>query len=99
MRIQSYWIFLNFCYPNSNREKSFYNSILIALSRKKKGLSELSKLMNEDVTKINKYMKTLFDAEIVIKKEIFNSSRQVYYYIEDPVLKFYYQFLLKILKK
>ncbi len=84
---------------NSNREQSFYNSILIALSGKKKGLSELSKLMNEDVTKINKYMKTLFDAEIVIKKEIFNSSRQVYYYIEDPVLKFYYQFLLKNIEK
>lgn len=83
----------------SSREQSFYNSILIALSGKKKGLSELSKLMNEDVTKINKYMKTLFDAEIVIKKEIFNSSRQVYYYIEDPVLRFYYQFLLKNIEK
>lgn len=84
---------------NSSREQSFYNSILIALSGKKKGLSELSKLMNEDVTKINKYMKTLFDAEIVIKKEIFNSSRQVYYYIEDLVLRFYYQFLLKNIEK
>lgn len=84
---------------NSSREQSFYNSILIYLSGKKKGLTELSKLMNEDVTKINKYMKTLLEAEIVIKKDTFNSSRKVYYYIEDPVLRFYYQFLLNNIEK
>ncbi len=84
---------------NSSREQSFYNSILMSLSGKKKGLTELSKLMNEDVTKINKYMKTLIDSEIVIKNEMYNSSRQVYYYIEDPVLRFYYKFLLNNIEK
>ncbi len=84
---------------NASREQSFYNSILLALSGKKKGLSELSRLMKEDVTKINKYMKTLLDAEIVIKNEMYNSSRNVYYSIEDPVLRFYYQFLLKNIEK
>lgn len=84
---------------NSSREQSFYNSILLYLAGKKKGISELSRLMSEDATKINKYMKTLLDAEIVIKNETFNSSRQVYYYIEDPVLRFYYQFLLNNIDK
>ncbi len=84
---------------NSSREQSFYNSILISLSGKKKGLTELSTLMNEDVTKINKYMKTLLDGEIVTKNLMFNSSRNSYYYIEDPVLRFYYQFLLNNIEK
>lgn len=84
---------------NSSREQSFYNSILLYLAGKKKGLTEISKLMNEEVTKINKYMKTLLDAEIVTKYEMFNSSRQVYYYIEDPVLRFYYQYLLNNIDK
>lgn len=84
---------------NSSREQSFYNSILLYLAGKKKGLTEISRLMNEDVTKINKYMKTLLDAEIVVKNEMFNSSRQVYYYIEDPVLRFYYLYLLKNIEK
>lgn len=84
---------------NSSREQNFYNSILLYLAGKKKGMTELAKLMHEDVTKINKYLNTLLDAEIVIKNEIFNSSRRVYYYIEDPVLRFYYQFLLNNIEK
>lgn len=79
---------------NSTREQSFYNSILLYLAGKRKSLMEISRLMNEEVTKINKYIKTLLDAEIIIKNEMFNSTRQTYYYIEDPVLRFYYQFLL-----
>lgn len=79
---------------NSTREQSFYNSILLYLAGKRKSLTEISRLMNEEVTKINKYIKTLLDAEIIIKNEMFNSTRQTYYYIEDPVLRFYYQFLL-----
>ncbi len=78
---------------NSTREEAFYNSILLSLAGKKKGLTEISVSMNEDVTKINKYMKTLLNAEIVTRKEMFNSSRQVYYVIADPVLRFYYQYL------
>ncbi len=46
--------------------------------------------MNEELTKVNKYMKTLTDAQIVIKNEMFNSKRQLCYYIENPVLRFYY---------
>lgn len=84
---------------NSSREQGFYNSILLYLAGKKKSLTELSRLMNEDVTKVNKYMKTLTDAQIVIKKEMFHSKRQSYYYIEDPVLRFYYQFLFSNIEK
>jgi uncharacterized protein len=84
---------------NSSREQSFYNSILLYLSGKKKGLTEIAKLMNEETTKINKYMKTLLDSEIVVKNEMFNSKRQVFYYIEDPVLRFYYEFLLNNIEK
>lgn len=84
---------------NSSREQSFYNSILLALAGKKKGLTEIADLMNEDTTKINKYIKTLIDAEMVIKKEMYNSKRKTYYYISDPVLRFYYQFLLKNIDK
>lgn len=84
---------------NSSREQGFYNSILLYLAGKKKSLTELSRLMNEDVTKVNKYMKTLTDAQIVIKKEMFHSKRRSYYYIEDPVLRFYYQFLFSNIEK
>ena len=84
---------------NSTREQNFYNSILLYLAGKRKSLSEISTLMKVEVTKINKYMKTLLDAEIVTRKEMYNSSRQVYYYIEDPVLRFYYQYLLNNIEK
>ena len=80
---------------NSTREQSFYNSILLYLAGKRKGLSEISDLMNEEVTKVNKYMKTMLEAEVVIKKEMFNSPRHASYYIEDPVLRFYYQYLFR----
>ena len=55
--------------------------------------------MNEDITKINKYINILLEAEIVVKNEMFNSSRQTYYYIEDPVIRFYFQFLLYNIEK
>ena len=84
---------------NSSREQGFYNSILLALAGKKKGLTEISALMNEDITKVNKYIKPLIDAEIIIKKEMFNSQRQTYYYIVDPILRFYYKYLLKNIDK
>ena len=84
---------------NSSREESFYNSILMNLSSKKRGLTELAKTMNEEVTKVNKYIKILLDCEIVSKNEMFNSSRIVYYYIEDPLLRFYYRFLLNNIEK
>ena len=84
---------------NSSREQGFYNSILLALAGKKKGLTEISTLMNEETTKVNKYIKTLIDAEIIIKKEMFNSQRQTYYYIVDPILRFYYKYLLKNIDK
>lgn len=84
---------------NSSREEGFYNSILLALAGKKKGLTELGNLMHEETTKIYKYLKTLLDSEMVIKKEAYNSSRQTYYYISDPVLRFYYQFLLRNIEK
>ena len=84
---------------NSIREQSFYNSILLCVSKKKKRLSEIAKSMNEDITKINKYINILLEAEIVVKNEMFNSSRQTYYYIEDPVIRFYFQFLLYNIEK
>ena len=84
---------------NTLREQSFYNSILLALAGKKKGLSELSKIMDEDTTKINKYLKTLVDAEIIIKKEMFNSKRETYYYILDPILRFFYKYLFNNIDK
>lgn len=84
---------------NSLREENFYNSILLTVAGKKKGLTEIAKLMNEESTKINKYMKTLLDSEIVIKNEMFNSSRFVYYVIADPLLRFYYQYLFRNIEK
>ena len=84
---------------NSSREQGFYNSILMALAGKKKGLTEISNIMNEEVTKVNKYIKTLTEAEIIIKRETYNSKRQTNYYILDPVLRFYYKFLLINIEK
>ena len=84
---------------NSSREQSFYNSILIALAGKKKGLTEISRSMNEEATKVNKYLKTLFDAKIVVKKEMYNSKRETYFYILDPILRFYYKFILNNIDK
>ena len=82
-----------------NMYVAFYNSILMALAGKKKGLTEISNIMNEEVTKVNKYIKTLTEAEIIIKRETYNSKRQTNYYILDPVLRFYYKFLLNNIEK
>lgn len=84
---------------NAAREQSFYNSILLALSGKRRGLSEIAQLMDSDVTKVNKYMITLLESEMIVKREMFNSSRQTYYYILDPVLRFYYQYIYKNIEK
>lgn len=84
---------------NTSREQSFYNSILVALSGKQKGLTDLSNLMNEKTTKVNKYLQTLLNAEIIVKREMFNSKKETYYYILDPVLRFYYKYLFNNLEK
>lgn len=80
---------------NATREQSFYNSILYCVSGKKKSLTEISRDMKEDSTKINKYLSLLIDSEIIQKNEMFNSKRKTYYTIQDPVLDFYYKFILK----
>lgn len=84
---------------NSFREQSFYNSILLALAGEKKDLTEIGLSMKESVVKINKYIQALTDAEMVTKKTVYNSTRQTYYCISDPVLRFYYQFLMRNIEK
>lgn len=84
---------------NSTREQGFYNSVLLALSGKKKRLTDLALSMHEDVVKVNKYLTTLIVSQIVVKKETYNTDRQTYYDIADPVLKFYYKFLLMNIDK
>lgn len=74
-------------------EHGFYASILSCISNNINTINGIANNLNSETGKVSKYMNELLDAGIVKKKSIFNSSRQTYYMINDPMLAFYYRFI------
>lgn len=77
------------------RTQSVYNSILYALANRKKTIKEIANVLNEVEAKVAKYLATLVDSEIVDKRNAFNGNKKtIYYVISDPLILFWYQFIL-----
>lgn len=78
------------------RNQSVYNTLLIALSKRKRTIKEIAESVHEDGRKVEKYLNTLANSEIVEKRESFNGSKKMnYYVISDPLLRFWYKFIFE----
>lgn len=70
-----------------------YTSILRYVARGIGSNSELARALMEGENKIAVYLKTLLDEEILGKRRKFNSKKDGYYYIKNPILRFHYRFI------
>lgn len=76
------------------RNQNVYNSLLIALSKRKRTIKDISDTVHEDSRKVEKYLATLSNSEIVEKRESFSGNKKMnYYVISDPLLRFWYLFI------
>lgn len=74
-------------------ESGFYASIIDCISNDINTISEIAIRLKTETGKVSKYMNELLDASVASKKTVFNSNRQTYYIINDPMLAFYYRFI------
>lgn len=76
------------------RNQTVYNSLLLALAHRKRTIKDISNTVHEDDRKVEKYLSTLIDSEIVEKRESFSGSKKMnYYVISDPLIRFWYMFI------
>ncbi len=80
------------------REPEFYNSILFALSKGSQRINEIVAETGESSTKVNKYLLTLLQMEIVTRDIPFGeenkASRKGVYTISSKALAFWFRFVL-----
>lgn len=80
--------------PLSWGNSGMYIAIYKALSNKINKLSDIASHLNMLPNQLSTYIKRLLDAEIIVKKEMFNSGQKNNYYeIKDRLLRFYYKFI------
>ena len=70
-----------------------YASLIKNISLGHNTLDELCKLLKEDSSKVNKYIKELINDNVLRRIGNFNSNRNIKYEINDPMLAFYYRFI------
>lgn len=79
---------------NSLNTQDVYNSIIYAISKRKRGNKEIANYIHEDEAKVSKYIATLVECEMLEKRETYNGTKKtIYYEIGDPMLKFWYLFI------
>lgn len=80
------------------REPEFYNSILFAIARGARRINEIVSETGESSTKVNKYLLTLLQMQIVSRNIPFgddpSSSRKGVYNINSKALSFWFRFVL-----
>lgn len=80
------------------REPEFYNSILFALAKGSQRINEIVAETGESSTKVNKYLLTLLQMEIVARDIPFGeenkASRKGVYTISSKALAFWFRFVL-----
>ena len=80
------------------REPEFYNSILFALAKGSQRINEIVAETGESSTKVNKYLLTLLQMEIVTRDIPFGeenkASRKGVYTISSKALAFWFRFVL-----
>lgn len=81
---------------NSTKVQDVYNSILVAISHRKRSNKEIADYIHEDEAKVAKYLSILLESEIVMKCQTFMGNKKTNYYeISDPLLNFWYTFIFE----
>lgn len=70
-----------------------YASIIKAIAEGSTTVVELCKRLNEDSSKISKYIKRLVADNVLIRRTAFHSKRDIHYEIFDPMMAFFYRFI------
>lgn len=85
---------------NSTKTQDIYNSILYAVSKRKKTIKEISDYIHEEDAKVSKYISLLLSQELLDKRETYMGNKKtIYYEIGDPMLKFWYMFIFDNLER
>lgn len=70
-----------------------YASLIKYISSGYDAVKSLSEVLNMESGKISKYLKELLDDRVVVKRNSFQSTKNIHYEILDPMLSFYYRFI------
>lgn len=79
------------------RQPAFYNSIIMTISGGATKITEIADKLHEDRSKVNKYMQTLMDLDVIAKVYPFHedaaTSKKGLYTISDHSYDFWYRFV------
>lgn len=79
------------------REPSFYNSIITVISNGANKITEIADKLHEDRSKVNKYIQTLIQLDVITKSFPFHEDRMTskkgIYEISDNSYDFWYRFV------
>lgn len=79
---------------NSTKVQDVYNAILQSIAHRHYTLKDISLDIHEESSKVSKYITTLLKSEILEKRTTFmGGKKDHYYYIADPMLRFWYLFI------
>ena len=82
---------------NSTKTQDIYNSILYAVSKRKRTIKDIASYIHEEDAKVSKYISLLLSQELLDKIETYMGNKKTTYYeIGDPMLKFWYSFAFNI---
>ena len=85
---------------NSTKTQDIYNSILYAVSKRKRTIKDIAGYIHEEDAKVSKYISLLLSQELLDKRETYMGNKKTTYYeIGDPMLKFWYMFIFDNLEK
>ncbi len=85
---------------NSTKTQDIYNSILCAVSKRKRTIKDISDYIHEEDAKVSKYISLLLSQELLDKRETYMGNKKtVYYEIGDPMLRFWYSFVFDNLER
>ena len=80
--------------PLASKDQNTYNTILKAISHRKRTNKEIAEYIGKDPNYVAAYLPRLVDNEIIEKRESFNKSQKMNYYeISDNLIRFWYRFI------
>ena len=80
--------------PANSKDQNTYNTILKAISHRKRTNKDIAEYIGKDPNYVAVYLQKLVENEIIEKRESFNRNQKMNYYeISDNLIRFWYRFV------
>lgn len=80
--------------PSASSDQTNYNTILKAISHRKRSNKDIASYLNKDDNYVAAYLPRLVENETIEKRVAFNRSQKLNYYeISDNLIRFWYRFI------